>query len=122
MSANYYKTLGRFNLCGTEKEWQVVLRTDAGSISALWAEDDEPDVADCMPSDVLELIDARINRPGFWSSSKGGKNATVAKMRESIDAADREWLTARVEAARKSLARWESQLEAAIAKATGEQL
>lgn len=112
MSASYYKTLGRFNLCGMEKEWQVVLRTDAGTVSALWDEDEEPDVADCTPSDVLDLIDSRINRP-CWSSSKASKNATIAKMRESIDAADREWLTARVEVARKDLARWESRLEAA---------
>jgi hypothetical protein len=111
MSANYYKTLGRFNICGAEKDWQVVLSTDAGTVSAMWDEDDEPDIDDCPPSEVLDVIEARLTRPHFWSSDKDRKLAVIAKMRESIESADREWLTVRVTRAREALRHWEARLQ-----------
>lgn len=92
VQARYYKTLDRFNFCGNEKSWQVVLITSAGNISALWNAEDEPEIHNLVPTDVLDLIDARIQQ--CWSSNKAEQLQRVAVIREQIDAMDIAWLTA----------------------------
>lgn len=90
VQARYYKTLGRFNLIGAEKNWQLVLVTSAGNASALFDEDNEPEIQNLVPGDVLDMIEERT-RQG-WSSNQAKRLQGIAEIREQIDALDIAWL------------------------------
>lgn len=103
MRVSVSKSLGRYNLCSNEKDWclQVTAWADGGAlnVSALFDEDDEP-WAD-RPSEALDAIEERVNRPLFFSSHAKQDNETIAKMRE-MDL-DRVWLEQRAAQLKKEL-------------------
>lgn len=116
MTVQHHKTKGRFYIGNSESQWQVVLCTPAGTVSELWPEDEEPETIDELPSTVLDLIEERLN--SYWiNTGREDKRKTIAAMRETIDAADREWLQQRITKAKEDLARWEQRLEALGAEA-----
>lgn len=98
MSAvNIVKTLARFDLCSTTKEWQVKmgpLPNGLDWISAMWDEEDEPSVEDLAPSEVAELIAERRARL-WYDSQKDWLAACLSYIREHAEAIDHEWALAK---------------------------
>lgn len=110
-TAFYRKTLGRFNLAGSEKDWQVVLQTSEGTVSAMWPEDDEPEVDDMLPTEVAELIEARLKRYMFMSDREQ-RLTVIAAIRERGTELDKVYVKRRVDSAQKEMNRWADLLEA----------
>ena len=115
--ARYFKSLSRFNLIGQEKNWQVQLLTSSGNVSALFDEEEEPDLENLLPSDVLDLIEARTN--AVWSSNKADRLAKIAELRQQIEKLDVAWLAVELERADKVAAaarrRYDMHVQAATA-------
>lgn len=91
LSAYCYKAKGRYNLCSTEQEWQVVLRASNGTIiSELFPGDEEPDIDGVPPSDVVEMIAARLE--GYlFKSGRDAERAKIAWFRENAEQIDSGW-------------------------------
>lgn len=92
----YYKKLGRYNWAGTEKDWCVQLSTPYGNVSEMWPEDDEPDLDDALPSEVLQMIEDRLDH--YWiSTGRDTRKAVIAAIREHESEIDAAWLDAQIE-------------------------
>lgn len=98
--ATYYKQLGRYNLCSNEKSWCLQLFTSEGNFSELFSEADEPDVSDWLPSEVLELIENRLDSYLFKTSREETKKR-IAKAREKLKDLDLAWLYVQLDIATK---------------------
>ena len=117
MSATFYKNLGRYNFAGTEKSYCVALHTPYGNISQTWPEDDEPDISGCLPSDVLDLIEARLK--SFLYTSRFEKDkATIAAIREHANELNVLYVKNRIAAARKAIERDERLLAGLVEEAS----
>lgn len=103
MSTHYYMDLGRYNLASTKKEWMLALVTTRGRVSETWPEDDKPEVCGLLPSEVLDLIDSRLD--SYWyKSSRDKDKAEIATIREHANEIDIDWLDGRIKAAESKLA------------------
>lgn len=95
MSVYIYKNLGRYNLAANTKEWQVYVRTDFGTVSELWDENDEPDIEGMLPSEVLDLIEERVR--SYWlNTARESKLQTITDIRVNMKAVDREYLVTQI--------------------------
>lgn len=102
MTAYYSKALGHFNWAGNEKQWCVTLITSEGQIHETWDENEEPDISDMLPSEVLALIAERSE--SYWiDTARDRKRDTRKKMLEGIAKADAEWLRGRIRATELNL-------------------
>lgn len=117
MSATFYKTFGRYNLCSTAKDYCVTLRSPYGTISQTWPADDEPDIGGCLPSDVLDLIEARL-KTYLYSSHREKDAATIAAIREHANELDVAYVQSRIAATRKTLERDERLLAGLMEEAS----
>lgn len=85
------KNLGRYNFAGNEKSWCVTLSTPFGTVSETFPEEDEPATDGEMPSEVLALIEGRLD--SYWISTGREKTkATIAGIREHMTDIDCAWL------------------------------
>lgn len=76
----YTLSQGRYDLCRTDKQWQLCLYTPFGSISETF--DDEPVYGDNV-EDVLAVIEARLE--SYWaSSSRAEKREKIAAIRANL--------------------------------------
>lgn len=95
-----YKTLGRFNVLSSDKQWQVQMRMPDGKfLSELWPEDEEPDIDGVSPSKILDLIEDRLK----WYLFKSRRDETLARIaayREQAEQLDDAW-------ARRQIANYE---------------
>ncbi|QTO46366.1 hypothetical protein [Burkholderia latens] len=98
------KNLGRYNLASNDNDWCVqVMMPDGKTISARWPEDDEPDTDGRPPSEVIELIVARLN--SYWICTN--RTETLARIdaaRPMFDQMDDAW-------ARRQIAQHERQIK-----------
>lgn len=103
------KELGRYNWASNEKQWQLCVRLpDNTFVSETWDEDDEPDVdTDTPPSEVVELISARLERY-LMHTGRDKKRERIAYARTVAADMDRKWAQARIDSARKLIERMES--------------
>lgn len=60
----HYTQTGRFYLGREERQQQVVLITPAGTVSTLWDEGEAPYSDDMLPSEVSQILRARIK--SYW--------------------------------------------------------
>lgn len=104
MSATFDKNFGRYNFAGTEKSYCVSLHTPYGNVSQTWPADDEPDISGCLPSDVLDLIEARL-KSYLYSSHREKDGATIAAIREHANELDVLYVQNRITAARRAIER-----------------
>lgn len=97
MRVQMSKTLGRYDLCSNDKDWQVVVRVFGPdkALSVMFPEDREPDVRDLPPSEVVELIADRFQQY-MYRSNAAKDDATMAWMREHAEALDHAWASGRV--------------------------
>jgi hypothetical protein len=86
----HYMTRGRFNLLSNDEEEQVVLRTAAGNVSALFPAFDSEYDDSLPPSHVLDLIEARISSYLFLSDKKE-KLDRISSIRSRIHEFDAAW-------------------------------
>jgi hypothetical protein len=101
LSAYYYKTKGRYNLLSSDEQWQVVLRASNGKIVSETF-DDEPEIDDLPPSEVAEVLSARIE--GFlFSSARENQRATIAWFRENAELIDSDWARNRIASLRQQI-------------------
>lgn len=109
-NAHYYINVGHYNICGTNKSASLQLITSGGNFSALFEVDEAPDVDGLLPSEVLDLIEARID--SYWIST--GREDTKKRIKEwrkeqrDFDAA---WLEKRIEATEKTLVSLKRELQ-----------
>lgn len=106
MSAHvsFYKHLGRYNWAGNEKDWCVQLNTPYGNVSEMWPEDDEPDLDDLLPSEVLQMIEDRLDH--YWiSTGREAKKAVIAAIRVHEIEVDAAWLDAEIERTERALSK-----------------
>lgn len=115
MKATVYKTRGYFNLLSNDKEWQVVLRLygDDGqqkqAFSEMWPADEEPDIANLLPSEVLHLIEARADNYLF-SSKREKLKANIASVRDEMPGYDNAWALAKAEELEAGARRWRARI------------
>lgn len=97
LSAYCYKTKGRYDLCSTEQEWQIVVRASNGTtISEIFPGDEEPEIDGLPPSDVVEVIAARLGSYLF----KSGRDAEIVKIewfRQNSEQIDSGWARKQIE-------------------------
>lgn len=71
------KNLGRYNFASDEKQWCVqVLMPDGKWISETWDEGDEPAIEGEPPSEVIEIMVARLK--SYWISTR--RDETLARI------------------------------------------
>jgi len=109
MRVYYTKQLGRYNWAGTEKNWNVSLSTDFGTVSEMWDADDEPEIDDLLPSEVLDIIEARCR---YWwiSTERDEKLERIAAIRAHKNEIDMAWLEKQAQIMEKRGARYRSQI------------
>jgi hypothetical protein len=92
----YYKNLGHYNFAGHEKDWCISLITPYGRVNQTWPECEEPDIDDLLPSEVLALIESRLD--SYWiCTSREKDRATIAAIKEHAAEIDVAWLDAKIE-------------------------
>jgi hypothetical protein len=96
LSVSISKNLGRYNLCSNEKSWCLSLMIHGHpvckSISETFPEDDEPDIHDVPPSEVVEIIAARVE--SYWiSTSREESRKKIEAIREHAAELDDAWAT-----------------------------
>lgn len=111
MNVYYGKTLGRYNFADpSEKQWQLYLYTSFGNFSETFPADEEPETEDCLPSEILDLIEARLKK--YLISTR--REETLAKMavvREHASEIDVAWLTKRIDEAEERVKYLKGRLE-----------
>lgn len=108
--AHISKDLGRYNWASTEKDWQVALRTHVGVISQKWPENEEPNIDGLLPTEVLDLIEERLD--SYWiSTGRERDKAVIATVRESGKEIDAAWLRSKIESHERKLKELRSALE-----------
>jgi hypothetical protein len=99
----YYKELGRYDFASNKKDWRVKLVTPFGNFSQTWSEDDEPEIDDLLPSEVLDLLEKRLK--SWWiSTGREADLARIAAIREHRREIDIAWLERQIESAEKRAA------------------
>lgn len=84
------KNLGRYDLASYDKDWNLSLRTSYGNISAMFDEEDEPEIEGAMPSEVLDMIEERIE--SYWiSTSREKDRKKIKEIREHLNELDLIW-------------------------------
>lgn len=116
--ARFHKTLGRFNWISDNKNWQLVLRTSAGNASALFAEDEEPDIQGLLPSDVLDLIEERMKRS--LRSDMTERLQEIASIRGQIESLNTAWLADELSLAESAYIRAKNRYESQVARVNEE--
>jgi len=87
---NISKNLGRYDLASYRKDWNLVLSTSYGNVSAMFDEDNEPDIEGLMPSEVLDIIQERND--SYWFSTSQTKDREKADaLRKRINELDLIW-------------------------------
>jgi hypothetical protein len=108
-NARYYKTKGKFYWGNRSEQWQVVLWTSAGQVSALWDEEDEPEIGDMLPTEVLSVIEERIK--SYWIYTGRDEDlAKVARIREQGAALDTVWVQKKLQQLATEVERWQDVL------------
>lgn len=103
VSAYYSINLGRYNFAGTEKDWCVSLYTSFGNVSETWPEDAKPDIDGLLPSEVLDLIEERLD--SYWiNTGRKERKEKIAQIRGHVKEIDAAWLSARIAATENELA------------------
>lgn len=98
--ARYYKQLGRYDVCSSKKSWCVQLLTSNGNVSELFDEEDEPDIDDFLPSEVLEIIEERFNSY-LYKSSRDETKKRISEIKTNMKEFDVYWLNNQLELANK---------------------
>ena len=113
----YSKNRGSYNWADlSEKSWQIHLqvRFDDNSridISETW--DDEPDTDGLLPTDILDMIEERLNY--YWiNTSRDRTQKDIAALREHGNDLNIPWLQARIARKKKELEELEATLEEQI--------
>jgi hypothetical protein len=93
------KNKGRYDLCSNEEQWHVSIKlpNDAPqrSLSDTWNLDDEPDIEDMPPSEVVEIISERIESY-LLSTSREENRAVVQWIRDNAERLDAEWAAGQI--------------------------
>lgn len=101
----YYGQIGRYDYCHpSAKQYCLHLRTPSGNVSELWAEDEMPNLEDFLPSDVLNLIEERLDHY-MYKSSRDEEKKKIQAIREHIKEYDIEWASDYLQAAEREVSR-----------------
>ena len=89
-------TLGQYNFAVAEDVWCLTLRTPYGQVSETFPNEPEVDPEWTTPSEVLDLIEARLD--SYWISTKrAGTKAKIAEIRQHSNEIDAAWLDQKIE-------------------------
>jgi len=110
MKAQIRKTLGQYNFCSSDKQWQVYMYFDECPIqrglACLWDEGDEPDIEGMKPSGVIEVMSERVE--SYWiSTSREQERKVVQWVKDNAKTLDSQWLTDEIE-------RWEKKRQRCV--------
>jgi len=105
----FYKTSGSYDFAHpSEKQWAVFFQDGDVRLSERWPIDEEPDIDGCLPSDVLDLIEARVK--SYWINTRRDEDLLkIAKLRERKLQMDIEFLSERISKKEASLAQLRKQ-------------
>lgn len=97
------KDLGRYNFASNDKDWCVqILMPDGKVISETWPQDDEPDTDGVPPSEVIELIVARLN--SYWISTRRDETlARIEAARPMFERMDDAWARVHINALQRKI-------------------
>lgn len=112
MSVYHGTTTGAFDWAHpNERQQQVYLRTPDGHFSETWPLDECDYDRDMLPSEVLDLIEKRLD--SYWISTRRRDETKkrIAACRERMGEFDMAWLKQRVENAEKELKEWQDRLQ-----------
>lgn len=109
------KSRGRFNLASNEYQYQIVLRglpKDAPKqiLSETFNEDEEPDISDIPPSEVVEIISERLESY-LYSTSRDEKRKVIKWCRENSELIDSIWAKDEIERKKASIKRIEDKIK-----------
>jgi hypothetical protein len=90
------KNIGRYNFASNNKDWCVqVYMPDGKVLSETWPEDDEPDTDGVPPSEVVEMIAARLR--SYWISTRREETmARIEAARPMFEQMDDVWARSRI--------------------------
>lgn len=103
MSVHFSLRLGNYDFASTCKDWCLSLRTDYGNLSEMWPENDMPDIDGMLPSDIVDLIESRLD--SYWYTSRRAESKEkIARIRAHAHEIDLDWLDQKINAAEAGLA------------------
>jgi hypothetical protein len=90
------KQFGSFNWANpSEKTWLLSIRVDAGTVSAHFPENDEPDIDGVSPIDVLCMIEER--NKNYLCRGAAEKEAPVIQfIKDNQFAVEKEWAETKI--------------------------
>ena len=92
--------LGQYNWAKTEDVWCLTLRTPYGQVSETFPKADKPEVDPewTTPSEVLDLIEARLD--SYWISTRRAETKEkIAEIRQHSNEIDAAWLDQKIKQA-----------------------
>jgi hypothetical protein len=109
MHARYYKNLGRYDLCSNDKSWCVQLITSYGNFSETFPEDEEPHIEGLLPSEILDLIEERLD--SYWICTKRDEiKKRIADARKHFAELDICWIQNRISYFEEKIKRLQNQM------------
>ena len=109
MTVFFHKTLGQYNLCSNEKQWSLCLGYKDLRISERFDEDEEPELDDLLPSDVL--CEIKNKKSKYWySSSKEKDDEIIAKLEALSNEMDITYVKKEIEYKKKEISELEETL------------
>jgi hypothetical protein len=107
------KYIGSYDLCHPkEKQYYVVICWPEGGkiIDESWPEEDEPEIRDLPPSEVIELIAERLE--SYWISTRREENREIiAWCREYAEYLDTLWAQEQIDMLSKKISKNHKRME-----------
>lgn len=109
------KRKGRYDFCSNNEEWCIQIlglpdNAPAKSISEHWPIDDEPDIDDAPPSEVVELISERLE--SYWlNTAREEKRKVIEWAREHAEEIDSQWAKIQIEQKQKLIERLQDEID-----------
>lgn len=101
LSAISYKEHGRYYITSNDKQWCVTVRSTTGKvISALF--DEEPEIADEPPSEVVQMIKSRI-KEFLFISDREKKLEAIQWFEDNAEQINSGWAKKSIESLQKRI-------------------
>ena len=113
---NITKNLGCYDFCNPHKKSWLVSVTGlpegapSRGITQTWAEDDEPDIEDLLPSELIEIISDKVESYLF-STSREKDREVIRWARDNADRLNKEWIAQLIERKTKQIEKLEREIK-----------
>ncbi len=110
MIPRYYKNLDQYSYFKSEKTWLVALITPYGNISETWPQDQEPEIQDLLPTEIVDLIEKRLDTH-LLCTGRDETKKKIADIRAHGVAIDRAWLKNKIKDAEHLVQKYRLRLD-----------